>query len=39
MEAFARSVGSLYATLTLRDAKPGAPIWQPVREANDDRRR
>ena len=25
-EAFARSVGSLYATLTPRDAGPGAPV-------------
>jgi glycosyltransferase involved in cell wall biosynthesis len=39
MEAFARSVGSLYATLTPRDASPGAPVWPPVQEARDDRHR
>jgi glycosyltransferase involved in cell wall biosynthesis len=37
MEAFARSVGSLYATLTPREPNPSAPIWPPVQEARDDR--
>jgi glycosyltransferase involved in cell wall biosynthesis len=39
MEAFARSVGSLYAMLTPQDAGTGAPIWPPVQEAHDDRQR
>ncbi|WP_158258728.1 glycosyltransferase family 4 protein [Rhodopila globiformis] len=39
MEAFARSIGSLYATLAPRDASPGAPAWPPVREARDNRQR
>ena len=37
MDAFACSVGSLYAMLTRSDVKPGAPLWQPVPEARDDR--
>ena len=37
MQAFARSVGSLYAMLAPRDAKPGTPLWPPVQEARDDR--
>jgi glycosyltransferase involved in cell wall biosynthesis len=39
MEAFARSVGSLYAMLTPQDAGAGAPVWPPVQEAHDDRQR
>jgi glycosyltransferase involved in cell wall biosynthesis len=39
MEAFARAVGSLYAMLTPRDAKPDVPVWPPVQEAHDDRQR
>jgi glycosyltransferase involved in cell wall biosynthesis len=39
MEAFARSVGSLYAMLTPRDAKPDVPVWPSVQEAHDDRQR
>jgi glycosyltransferase involved in cell wall biosynthesis len=35
MEAFARSVGSLYAMLTPRDAKAATPVWP--QEAHDDR--
>jgi glycosyltransferase involved in cell wall biosynthesis len=34
MEAFARSVGSLYAMLVRSDATPGTPLWQPVREGD-----
>jgi glycosyltransferase involved in cell wall biosynthesis len=39
MEAFARSVGSLYAMLTPRGAMPDAPVWPSVQEAHDDRQR
>ena len=39
MEAFARSVGSLYAMLAPRGAKPDAPVWPSVQEAQDDRQR
>jgi glycosyltransferase involved in cell wall biosynthesis len=39
MEAFACSVGSLYAMLTPRDASAGATVWPPVQEARDDRQR
>jgi glycosyltransferase involved in cell wall biosynthesis len=35
MEAFARSVGSLYATLAQGDAKAATPVWP--QEAHDDR--
>ncbi len=37
MEAFARSVGSLYAMLMRSDVRPDTPILQPVQEAHDDR--
>ncbi len=36
MEAFARSVGSLYAMLTPRDGKRRRSAWPPVQEVSDD---
>nr|WP_294507739.1 glycosyltransferase family 4 protein [uncultured Rhodopila sp.] len=39
MQAFARSIGSLYAMLTPRDAASAAPVWKPIQEAHDDRQR
>jgi glycosyltransferase involved in cell wall biosynthesis len=36
MEAFATSIGSLYAALTPRDRKPSPSVWPPVQEASDD---
>jgi glycosyltransferase involved in cell wall biosynthesis len=39
MEAFAASVGSLYAALTPRDRNTSPSVWPPVQEASDDPRR
>lgn len=39
MEAFAASVGSLYAALTPRDRNLSPSVWPPVQEASDDPRR
>jgi glycosyltransferase involved in cell wall biosynthesis len=36
MEAFAASVGSLYAALTPRDRNMSPSVWPPVQEASDD---
>ena len=36
MEAFARSIGSLYAALTPRQGNIAPSVWPPVQEASDD---
>jgi len=39
MQAFARSIGSLYAVLMSHDVSPATPVQSPVQEARDDRQR
>jgi glycosyltransferase involved in cell wall biosynthesis len=36
MDAFARSVASLYAAMTPREPNMGTSVWPPVQEARDD---
>ena len=36
MEAFAASIGSLYAAMTPRGRNISPPVWPPVQEASDD---
>jgi glycosyltransferase involved in cell wall biosynthesis len=36
MQAFAASIGSLYATLTPRDRNMTRSVWPPIQEASDD---